>query len=443
MRRRNNPILTLLIVLFCLVLLALAGYMLVQVLPQKAPQEVTTIETNSVFESDGQTVEPDREQAYEGELPSGVDTTPEPEPDTPSAPDTPEAPSEDGLISADADKRARETLASMTEDEKIWQLFYVTPELLTGVETATRAGDSTKEALEAMPVGGIIYFAKNLEDRAQSVEMLSNTKSYAKIPLFLGTDEEGGTVSRVGANAAMDAVQTPSLQSLGEQADPAAVYQAGQDIAGSLHAIGFNMDFAPDADVNTNPDNPIIGTRAFSSDAATAAEMAAAAADGLRTGGILPTLKHFPGHGDTAEDSHTALAVTYKTLDELQACELLPFAADTGLHAVMVGHIAAPNVTGDDTPATLSPQLVALIPDAENTLIVTDSLAMDAITAAYTPGEAAVQALQAGCDVLLMPNSLPEAYAAVLEAVQNGTISEERLDRSVNKILLYKQQFAS
>ena len=178
-------------------------------------------------------------------------------------------------------------------------------------------------------------------------------------------------------------------------------------------------------------------------DAATAAEMAAAAADGLRTGGILPTLKHFPGHGDTAEDSHTALAVTYKTLDELQACELLPFAADTGLHAVMVGHIAAPNVTGDGTPATLSPQLVALIPDAENTLIVTDSLAMDAITAAYTPGEAAVQALQAGCDVLLMPNSLPEAYAAVLEAVQNGTISEERLDRSVNKILLYKQQFAS
>ena len=141
MRRRNNPILTLLIVLFCLVLLALAGYMLVQVLPQKAPQEVTTIETNSVFESDGQTVEPDREQAYEGELPSGVDTTPEPEPDTPSEPDAPEeSSSENALISADADKRARETLASMTEDEKIWQLFYVTPELLTGVETATRAG---------------------------------------------------------------------------------------------------------------------------------------------------------------------------------------------------------------------------------------------------------------------------------------------------------------
>ena len=108
----------------------------------------------------------------------------------------------------------------------------------------------------------------------------------------------------------------------------------------------------------------------------------------------------------------------------------------------MVGHIAAPNVTGDMTPATLSPTLIGMIPDAENTLIVTDSLAMDAITAAYTPGEAAVLAIRAGCDVLLMPNSLPEAYAAVLDAVQNGTISEARLDQSVNKILHYKEVYA-
>ena len=216
----------------------------------------------------------------------------------------------------------------------------------------------------------------------------------------------------------------------------------GQTIGAYLKEYGFTMDFAPDADVNTNPDNPIIGERAFSSDAATAAQMAAAAAEGLRQNGILPTLKHFPGHGDTAEDSHTDLAVTYKTREELENCELLPFAADAGLHAVMVGHIAAPNVIGSDTPATLSAELIAMIPDTENTLIVTDSLSMDAITKAYTPGEAAIQAIQAGCDVLLMPNSLPEAYDAVLAAVQNGTISEARLDQSVNKILHYKQQFA-
>lgn len=309
-----------------------------------------------------------------------------------------------------------------------------------GVTTLT---DAMRETLQTYPVGGICQFGKNITDPEQLAQFNADLQAASRTPLFIAVDEEGGAVARLANHPAFDLPQYESAVAVGASGDPADACAMGQTIGAYLKEYGFNMDFAPDADVNTNPDNPIIGTRAFSSDAATAAEMAAAAADGLRTGGILPTLKHFPGHGDTAEDSHTALAVTYKTLDELQACELLPFAADTGLHAVMVGHIAAPNVTGDGTPATLSPQLVALIPDAENTLIVTDSLAMDAITAAYTPGEAAVQALQAGCDVLLMPNSLPEAYAAVLEAVQNGTISEERLDRSVNKILLYKQQFAS
>lgn len=307
----------------------------------------------------------------------------------------------------------------------------------------TMLTDAMRETLQAYPVGGICQFGKNITDPEQLAQFNADLQAASRTPLFIAVDEEGGAVARLANHPAFDLPQYESAAAVGASGDPADAGAMGQTIGAYLKEYGFNMDFAPDADVNTNPDNPIIGTRAFSSDAATAAEMAAAAADGLRTSGILPTLKHFPGHGDTAEDSHTALAVTYKTLDELQACELLPFAADTGLHAVMVGHIAAPNVTGDGTPATLSPQLVALIPDAENTLIVTDSLAMDAITAAYTPGEAAVQALQAGCDVLLMPNSLPEAYAAVLEAVQNGTISEERLDRSVNKILLYKQQFAS
>ena len=343
---------------------------------------------------------------------------------------------------------------ALTPEEKIGQLFIIRPDALdltlpqetindAKADGVTMLTDAMRETLQAYPVGGICQFGKNITDPEQLAQFNADLQAASRTPLFIAVDEEGGAVARLANHPAFDLPQYESAAAVGASGDPADACAMGQTIGAYLKEYGFNMDFAPDADVNTNPDNPIIGTRAFSSDAATAAEMAAAAADGLRTGGILPTLKHFPGHGDTAEDSHTALAVTYKTLDELQACELLPFAADTGLHAVMVGHIAAPNVTGDGTPATLSPQLVALIPDAENTLIVTDSLAMDAITAAYTPGEAAVRALQAGCDVLLMPNSLPEAYAAVLEAVQNGTISEERLDRSVNKILLYKQQFAS
>ena len=448
MRRRNNPILTLLIVLFCLVLLALAGYMLVQVLPQKAPQEVTTIETNSVFESDGQTVEPDREQAYEGELPSGVDTTPEPEPDTPSEPDAPEeSSSENALISADADKRPRETLASMTEDEKIWQLFYVTPELLTGVETATRAGDSTKEALEAMPVGGIIYFAKNLEDRAQSVEMLSNTKSYAKIPLFLGTDEEGGTVSRVGANAAMDAVQTPSLQSLGEQADPAAVYQAGQDIAGSLHAIGFNMDFAPVADVSAGASS-VIGSRSFGTDAQLCASLVGVMTGSIQTGGIIPCLKHFPGYGSATGDDHNGTSIVEKTLDELESCDLVPFqsiiAQEGSVPFVMVTHLSYPNVTGSDTPADLSSAIVTdILRDklGYQNVIITDSQSMSSITDHYSAGEAAVQALAAGCDMILMPSDLQGAFDAVKAAVADGTLTQSRIDESVLRILTVKAEY--
>ena len=345
------------------------------------------------------------------------------------------------------------TAADLTLEEKVGQLFIIRPDSLdltlpqeqiddAKADGVTELTDAMRDALQKYPVGGVCQFGKNIVDPEQITAFNAALQEASDIPLFISVDEEGGAVARLANKDTFDLPRYESAAAVGAEGADAACAM-GQTIGGYLRTYGFNMDFAPDADVNTNPDNPIIGTRAFSSDAATAAEMAAAAADGLRTGGILPTLKHFPGHGDTAEDSHTALAVTYKTLDELQACELLPFAADTGLHAVLVGHIAAPNVTGDGTPATLSPQLVALIPDAENTLIVTDSLAMDAITAAYTPGEAAVQALQAGCDVLLMPNSLPEAYAAVLEAVQNGTISEERLDRSVNKILLYKQQFAS
>lgn len=345
------------------------------------------------------------------------------------------------------------TAATLTLEQKVGQLFIVRPDALDltlsqetiddpRADGVTQVTDAMRETLQQYPVGGICQFGKNIESPSQLAHFNKDLQAASATPLFITVDEEGGMVARLANNDAFDLPRYASAAAVGASGDPENARAMGQTIGGYLKTYGFNMDFAPDADVNTNPDNPIIGERAFSSDAATAAQMAAAAAEGLRQNGILPTLKHFPGHGDTAEDSHTDLAVTYKTREELENCELLPFAADTGLHAVMVGHIAAPNVIGSDTPATLSAELIAMIPDAENTLIVTDSLSMDAITKAYTPGEAAVQTIQAGCDVLLMPNSLQEAYDAVLAAVQNGTISEARLDQSVNKILHYKQQFA-
>lgn len=363
------------------------------------------------------------------------------------------APAESAAAAAPTPTPAPVTADTLTLEQKVGQLFIVRPDALdltlsqetindAHADGVTAVTNDMRKTLQQYPVGGICQFGKNIESPSQLARFNADLQAASATPLLIAVDEEGGLIARLANNDAFNLPRYASAAAVGASGDPADAREMGQTIGSYLKTYGFNIDFAPDADVNTNPDNPIIGERAFSSDAATAAQMAAAAADGLRENGILPTLKHFPGHGDTAEDSHTDLAVTYKTREELENCELLPFAADTGLHAVMVGHIAAPNVTGDMTPATLPPTLIGMIPDAENALIVTDSLAMDAITAAYTPGEAAVLAIQAGCDVLLMPNSLPEAYAAVLDAVQNGTISEARLDQSVNKILHYKEVYA-
>ena len=344
---------------------------------------------------------------------------------------------------------------ALTLEEKVGQLFIVRPDALDlslsqetindakadGVTTVT---NDMRRALQQYPVGGICQFGKNIESPSQLARFNKELQDASATPLFIAVDEEGGLIARLANNDAFTLPRYASAAAVGASGDPEDARAMGQTIGAYLKEYGFTMDFAPDADVNTNPDNPIIGTRAFSSDPAVAAECAVAMAKGLAEEGILPTFKHFPGHGDTAEDSHTGLAYSYRTVEELTACELLPFeaAAEVGPHAVMVGHIVVPELTGD-LPATLCADAIALVPDAENTLIVTDSLAMGAITDSYTPGEAAVQALQAGCDVLLMPNGLADAYDAVLAAVQDGTISEQRLDESVAKILRMKAQFCA
>lgn len=346
------------------------------------------------------------------------------------------------------------TTADLTLEEKVGQLFIVRPDALdltlpqetiddAKADGVTELTDAMRGTLQKYPVGGVCQFGKNIESPAQIKAFNAFLQEASDIPLFITVDEEVGAVARLANNDAFDLPQYTSAAAIAEFG-AGNVNFIGSTIGGYLHMYGFNMDFAPVADVNTNPDNPIIGTRAFSSDPAVAAECAVAMAKGLAGEGILPTFKHFPGHGDTAEDSHTGLAYSCRTVDELAACELLPFeaAAEAGPHAVMVGHIVVPELTGD-TPATLSAAAIALVPDAENTLIVTDSLAMGAITDSYTPGEAAVLALQAGCDVLLMPNGLADAYDAVLAAVQDGTISEQRLDESVAKILRMKAQFCA
>ena len=331
----------------------------------------------------------------------------------------------------------------MTTEEKVWQLFITTPEGLTGVTTATQAGETTRAALAERPVGGICYFAANLVDRTQTMAMLDNTQSYAKTPLFLGVDEEGGRVSRAGSNEAMGVTHFEAAATYGARADMAEVYQVGSTLASELSALGFNVDFAPVADVVTNPNNTEIGDRSYSDDPQVAAAMVSAMVDGLQRGGMVSCLKHFPGHGSTETDSHQGKSVSNRTVEELESCEWIPFQAgiDKGAAMVMVSHLTNENLS--DLPADLSPEVIGYLRDelGFDGLIVTDSHQMGAITDYYTSGEAAVLALKAGVDMVLMPMDLRDAFDGVMDALEDGTLTQARIDESVLRILAVKYSF--
>lgn len=335
-------------------------------------------------------------------------------------------------------------LESMTLEQKVGQLFIAAPEqLLPGAGQITAMSDGLSAAMERYPVGGIILFADNIRFPEQLLALNASLQNASQIPLFLAVDEEGGIVARLARNSAFDLPKYASAAAVGASGDLDDALEMGRTIGGYLRAYGFNVDFAPVADVNTNPNNPVIGKRAFSSDPVIAAQMAAAFAQGLLEEGITATFKHFPGHGDTAQDSHAGLALSYKTQEELERCEWLPFLEASATDMVMVGHIALPNVTGDMTPATLSRQIVTDFLKEQlgfSGLVVTDSMQMGAITADYASGEAAVLALQAGCDLLLMPCDLAAAFSAVLTAVEDGTLSTQWLDDTVRRILEFKVQ---
>lgn len=339
------------------------------------------------------------------------------------------------------EQQAQNLLESMSLREKVLQMFLVTPEQLTGVSgSVTRAGETTRAALEEYPVGGVVYFAKNLRTPDQVKQMLSDIQDMAPLGLFLAVDEEGGSVARMGNNSAMGMTR---FSDMGEIKSASMAYYVGTTIGGELGEYGFNLDFAPVADVDSNPDNPVIGSRAFSSDPQTAAELVAACTDGFLDSGILCTLKHFPGHGDTDTDSHSGAAVSDKSLEDLETCELLPFQAgiDAGAQLVMVSHISLPAVTGDMTPSSLSYEITTVLLRDElgfDGLTITDSMSMQAITDSYTADEAAVKAIQAGIDIILMPEDLDAAVQGVLSAVADGTITEQRIDESVLRILQVK-----
>lgn len=359
---------------------------------------------------------------------------PEPLPEPESEPEPLPEPEPEPLTPAET------YLASMTLDEKLWQLFLVTPEAITGVNTATRAGDATKEALEACPVGGLCYFSANLEDTEQVQTMLQNTQSYAKTKLFLCIDEEGGSVSRAGSNENLAVTHFPSAAELGKAGDADRVQEIGATLAEELSALGFNVNFAPVADIVTNPENTEIGDRAYSTDPQIAADMVSAMVSGLEKNGMAACLKHFPGHGSTTVNSHEDRSVSARTPDELRQAEWLPFRAGIAANAsfVMLSHLTNENLSA--LPASLSVEVVNLLRQelGFTGIVITDSHRMGAITEYYGSGEAAVLALQAGADMILMPADLQTAFDGVKAAVEDGTLSEERINESILRILNVK-----
>ena len=334
-------------------------------------------------------------------------------------------------------------LADMTLDQKVGQLFIACPEQLwSAAGTVTAMSEGISQALAQYPVGGIILFADNILTPDQLLALTGDLAETPGIPMFIAVDEEGGIVTRLARNKAFHLPRYGSAALVGSSGDPADALEMGQTIGAYLKEYGFNLNFAPVADVNTNPSNPVIGSRAFSDQPEIAARMAAAFRDGLRENGIIATFKHFPGHGDTAQDSHTGLAVSFRTREEQEACEWLPFREASALDMVMTAHVALPEITGDMTPSTLSREIVTGILRETlgfEGLVVTDAMNMGAIVESYGSAEATVAALEAGCDIILMPESLPEAFDAVIAALEEGRLSMEWLDTTVRRILEFKQ----
>lgn len=354
---------------------------------------------------------------------------PEPEP----------APMEDPFL-----EQARQTVAGMTLEDKIAQMFIITPDALTGFGGVTAAGDTTKDWYNKRPVGGMIYSASNLKDAEQTKAMLTNMQGFAMertgLPVFLSVIEEGGSVTRIAGNAGFSVTDVGTMHAVGETGDTQNAYNAGTVIGTYLAELGFNLNYAPVADLQVEGDTMSLGDRTFGADANAVADMVSAELQGMESMGVYGAVKFFPGVG---LDAGSGSVVSNRTAEELLAQELVPFrrVVDEGASFVVVGHAALPQVTGDNVPASLSPAVVTDLLRGQlgyNGIVVTDAMSAGVVTGTYNSDTAAVMAVTAGVDMILLPADYETAYNGLLAAVNNGTISEERINESVVRIVRVK-----
>lgn len=355
----------------------------------------------------------------------------------------------------------------MTLEQKVAQLFVVSPETLTGVDSVQYAGDMTYQALQDYPVGGIVFAKDNIDSSSQFGTMTDNLQSYSEeisgLPLFLAAAEEGGSASVLGNNDNLDEYYensysddgsdyssssansvhsgAPSMSEIGRKDDSTNAYEASKSIGSLMSAYGLNLDLAPVADVLSG-NSTGIGNRTFGTDAQTVSDMALEVIRGIQEEDVNAAMKYFPGYG-AASSNMSGFPVINSSLDELKKKEFLPYsnAIAQGMDFVMVGHISVPNVTGDDTPASLSEKMISEVLRKDlgfKGIVMTDYLNDKTIVKNYGAADAAVKAIQAGADLLLEPDDLEAAYEGVLKAVKKGDITEDRLDESIYRILRVK-----
>ena len=334
--------------------------------------------------------------------------------------------------------KIKDKVESMSLEEKIGQLFIV------GFE-GEEINDEIVDLVKNQKVGGLRYFSRNIVDSNQIINLNNEIKAIEKdIPLFISVDEEGGVVSRVPE----EFVKLPSSGYIGQFNDENLSYNVGKIIAKELNSLGFNMDFAPVLDIDSNPNNTVIGERAFGNNSEIVSRLGIKTMEGIKDGKIIPVVKHFPGHGDTDVDSHYGLPIVKKTLEELENLEFIPFknAIDNGADVVMISSIILESID-NEYPATMSKKVTTdILRDSLgfDGVIATDDMTMGAIVDNYNLADAVIMSINAGSDLVLVCHGYDDiinSIVAVKDAVNSKIISEEKIDESVYRILKLKDKY--
>ena len=334
-------------------------------------------------------------------------------------------------------------IASMSVEERIGQLIFPAIMKDPSGRPIWRVTEDVRALMKDVRPGGVILFGPNFTTLEATRAFLDELQSLAEIPLVFAVDQEGGLVSRLTESSSLPATPIPPASLVGATGSEELARELGSVVGAELRSLGIVMNLAPVADVNTNPENPVIRSRAYGSDPVAVARIVAAVVEGMQSQGVAAVLKHFPGHGDTYDDTHYSSAVVYHDLQRLREVELVPFrlGIEAGAKGVMTGHIGVPEILGHEEPATFSQELLEGVLRQElgfDGLVVTDSLAMAALINYYPQDEIVFRALEAGNDILLRPLYARRAYDALQRGLASGRITEERIDASVGRILRFK-----